>query len=62
MTPRNAAETAGYQRLRREALSTERQLVITLRDRGVINDEVLQRILRELDLEEVQLPREQSDA
>jgi len=58
----HAAETAGYQRLRRETLSTERQLVITLRDRGVINDEVLHRIQRELDLEEVRLPREESDA
>jgi Na+/H+ antiporter len=58
----HAAETAGYQRLRRETLSAERQLVITLRDRGVINDEVLHRIQRELDLEEVRLPPEESDA
>ena len=58
----HAAETAGYQRLRREALRAEHQLVITLRDRGVINDEVLHRIQRELDLEEVQLPPQESDA
>jgi len=58
----HAAETAGYQRLRRETLSAERRLVIALRDRGVINDEVLHRIQRELDLEEVRLPREASDA
>ena len=57
----HAAETAGYERLRRETLRAERELVVSLRDRGVINDEVLHRIQRELDLEEVQLPREESD-
>lgn len=51
----HAAETAGYQRLRRETLHAEHQLVVDLRDRGVINDEVLHRIQRELDLEEVRL-------
>jgi hypothetical protein len=32
-----------------------RQAVVTLRDDGVISDEVLRRIQRDLDLEEVQL-------
>jgi CPA1 family monovalent cation:H+ antiporter len=51
----HAAETAGYRRLRREMLAAERQTVIGLRDRGIINEDVLHRIQREFDLEEVQL-------
>jgi CPA1 family monovalent cation:H+ antiporter len=47
--------------LRRETLRAERHLVVSLRDRGVINDEVLHRIQRELDLEEVRVPRAESD-
>ncbi len=41
-----------YQQLKREALQAERSAVIGLRSRGEINDEVLRRIERELDLEE----------
>ncbi len=41
-----------YQRLQREALQAERSAVIGLRNQGEINDEVLRRIERELDLEE----------
>ena len=58
----HVAEAASYERLRRETLRAERQLVVTLRDRGVINDEVLYRIQRELDLEDVRLPREARNA
>ncbi len=41
-----------YQQLQREALQAERSAVIDLRSRGEINDEVLRRIERELDLED----------
>ncbi|TME63490.1 MAG: Na+/H+ antiporter [Chloroflexi bacterium] len=44
-----------YQQLQREALQAERSAVIGLRNRGEINDEVLRRIERELDLEEQRL-------
>jgi Na+/H+ antiporter len=47
-----------YQRLQREALQAERSAVIGLRNRGEINDEVLRRIERELDLEEQRIARE----
>jgi CPA1 family monovalent cation:H+ antiporter len=47
-----------YQRLQREALEAEREAVIGLRNRGEINDEVLRRIQRELDLEEQRLAGE----
>jgi monovalent cation/hydrogen antiporter len=44
-----------YQRLEREALQAERSAVIGLRNQGEINDEILRRIERELDLEEQRL-------
>lgn len=47
--------TANYLRLRRELLSAERREVIRLRDEGTINDEVLHRIERALDLEEARI-------
>ena len=47
-----------YQRLQREALQAERSAVIRLRNQGEINDEVLRRMERELDLEEQQLAGE----
>jgi CPA1 family monovalent cation:H+ antiporter len=47
-----------YQQLQREALQAERSAVIDLRNRGEINDEVLRRIERELDLEEQRLAGE----
>ena len=58
----HATETAGYRRLRHETLTAERGKVIDLRDRGFINDEVLHRIQRELDLEEVYLGSEEGEA
>ena len=39
-------------RLQRELLTAERQALTRLRDNGVINDEVLRRVERDLDLEE----------
>src|SRR5207248_10863746 len=44
-----------YQRLQREALQAEQSAVIGLRSQGEINDEVLRRLERELDLEEQRL-------
>jgi len=51
-----------YQRLQREALEAEREAVIGLRNRGEINDEVLRRIQRELDMEEQRLAGEAGKA
>ena len=44
-----------YQRLRRELLDAERQAVVSLRRDGRINDEVMNRIQRDLDLEDARL-------
>ncbi len=44
-----------YQRLVRELLEAQRSAVLDLRDRGEINDDVLRRIERELDLEDSRL-------
>jgi CPA1 family monovalent cation:H+ antiporter len=44
-----------YQRLEQEALTVERRTIIRLRDEYVINDEVLRRIQRDLDLAEARL-------
>ena len=52
------AEATSYRRLRGELLAEEHRTVVDLRDRGVINDEVLHRLQREIDLEEVQLSSE----
>jgi CPA1 family monovalent cation:H+ antiporter len=51
-----------YQQLQREALQAERSAAIGLRNRGEINDEVLRRIERELDLEEQRLAGETGKA
>jgi monovalent cation/hydrogen antiporter len=40
-----------YQQLRRELLEAERRAVLGLRTRGVINDDVMNRVQRDLDLE-----------
>ncbi len=44
-----------YQRLRREVLGAERQEILRLRGDGTINDDVMHRIERDLDLEDVRL-------
>ncbi len=44
-----------YERLSHEALQTERQTIIQLRNREIINDEVLRRIQRDIDLAEIRL-------
>jgi CPA1 family monovalent cation:H+ antiporter len=40
-----------FQRLRRELLEAERQAIVELRRRGTINDDVMNRVQRDLDLE-----------
>jgi Na+/H+ antiporter len=45
------ARSQQYQRLRRELLDAERRAVIALRNDGVINEEVMQRVQRDIDLE-----------
>jgi CPA1 family monovalent cation:H+ antiporter len=47
-----------YRRLRREMLAAEREVFVRFRDERRIDDEVLRRVLRELDLEEAALERE----
>jgi CPA1 family monovalent cation:H+ antiporter len=45
----------GYQRLRRELLDAERQAVVELRRQGRIDDAVMNRVQRDLDLEDARL-------
>jgi CPA1 family monovalent cation:H+ antiporter len=47
-----------YRRLRREMLREERATFVARRDSGDIDDEILRRVLRRLDLEEAQLARD----
>lgn len=44
-----------YQRLRRELLEAERQAVNMLRNEGAITEEVMQRVQRDIDLEDLRL-------
>jgi Na+/H+ antiporter len=44
-----------FQRLRRELLAAEREAVLRLRNEGVITEEVMQRVQRDLDLEDSRL-------
>jgi monovalent cation/hydrogen antiporter len=44
-----------FQRLRRELLEAERQAVLSLRTQGTITEEVTQRVLRDIDLEDSRL-------
>jgi CPA1 family monovalent cation:H+ antiporter len=60
---RDASETgegpgATHRRLRREMLTAERETFVAHRNAGRIDDEVLRRVLRELDLEEAMLSRD----
>ena len=47
--------SARFQRLRRELLDAERQAVLSLRNEGVITEEVMQRVQRDIDLEDSRL-------
>ncbi len=44
-----------YQKLRRKVLEAERAEIIRMRNRGIINDEIMRRIERDLDLEDARL-------
>jgi CPA1 family monovalent cation:H+ antiporter len=44
-----------YQRLRRKILEAERSEIIRLRNRGLITDEIMRRVERDLDLEDARL-------
>ena len=48
-------QLAAFRYLQHEVVATERRTVIRLRNQGIINDEVLHRIERDLDLEEARL-------
>jgi monovalent cation/hydrogen antiporter len=50
--------SATYRRLRREMLAAEREVFIRLRNERRIDEDVLRRVLHELDLEEVMLSRD----
>lgn len=52
--------SVAYQRLRREVLDAERQEIVRLRNTGAINDELMRRIERDLDLEDARLDVERS--
>jgi len=43
--------SAQYQRLRRELLDAERGAIVSLRNEGTITEEVMHRVLRDIDLE-----------
>jgi CPA1 family monovalent cation:H+ antiporter len=47
--------SAQYQRVRRELLDAERSAVVALRNQGYINDEVMNRVQRDIDLEDSRL-------
>jgi CPA1 family monovalent cation:H+ antiporter len=52
------ARQDGWRRLRQELLAAERSTLVQLRNAGTIGDQVLHRVERDLDLEEVQLTQD----
>jgi monovalent cation/hydrogen antiporter len=48
-------QSQNYQRLRRELLEAEREAIVALRRDGVINDDAMRRLQRDLDLEDARL-------
>ena len=48
-------ELVEHRAIRQQVIDAERKAVIQLRDRGIINDEVLRRLEREIDLEELRM-------
>jgi CPA1 family monovalent cation:H+ antiporter len=47
--------SAAFQRLRRELLDAERRAVVELRNEGTITEAVMQRVQRDIDLEDSRL-------
>ena len=54
-TARTRRGRSSYQRLRRELLDAERAAVLSLRREGVVSDDVMNRVLRDIALEDVRL-------
>ena len=52
---RGEIATPQFQRLQKKALDVERETIVRLRNKRVINDEALRRIQRDLDLAEARL-------
>ena len=52
---RGEIATRQFQRLQKKALNVERETIVRLRNKRVINDEALRRIQRDLDLAEARL-------
>jgi CPA1 family monovalent cation:H+ antiporter len=54
-TPRDEAEQEllEHREIRRKVIDAEREAVIEMRDRGQLSDEVMRRLERDLDLEEL---------
>jgi len=48
-------QSQNYQRLRRELLEAERGAIVQLRNDGVISNDIMMRMLRDLDLEDARL-------
>jgi CPA1 family monovalent cation:H+ antiporter len=48
-------QSIDYQRLRHELLEAERGAIVALRNQGEISEDVMQRLARDLDLEESRL-------
>src|SRR5437016_11980153 len=48
-------QSLAYQRMQREVLQAQRRAVVRLRNQGVISNDVMHRIERELDLEDTRL-------
>ena len=48
-------QSQAFQRLRRELLQAERDAVLALRNEGRITESVTQRVLRDIDLEDLRL-------
>jgi CPA1 family monovalent cation:H+ antiporter len=59
---RSEREAGEYRRVRGAMLDAERRALVRLRDHGVIGDDVLRRVQRDLDLEEIQLDSAEEDA
>ncbi len=55
---RRETPSAAYRRLRQEMLNAERRIFVQARDDGTIDESVLRRVQRDLDLEETMLRRE----
>lgn len=56
LDPADRAHVAAHDGLRRELVQAQRLALIDLHNRGVIGDDALRRVERDLDLEELRTP------